>query len=297
MACGQACDVLRDFAINFEVTVVSAHRTPQRMFEYARSAHHRNLKVQLLSQTGAPAARSLTAHAAERRPSIPQHASLGLHPADKARFLPRLHPVRRILDPDRPPGYHCWRWRSGALAWHGGIADAAAGDRRPCEVACDERAGLSALHRADAQRRPRRHRRHRQCQWKANVLAESFYSSFPLSPCSLSRARTPSSYFLQLLGPPYLLHSYRFALACHAQPQPTDTLAPSFARPQATNAALLAIRMLGIADRSVLERMIEYQEDMRTQVLDKAAKVCVVWQAHLCVLYSVDTSWETHWHE
>ncbi len=29
----------------FEVTIVSAHRTPQRMFEYASTAHTRGLRV------------------------------------------------------------------------------------------------------------------------------------------------------------------------------------------------------------------------------------------------------------
>ncbi len=32
---GPAADILDEFAIAYEVTVVSAHRTPQRMYEYA----------------------------------------------------------------------------------------------------------------------------------------------------------------------------------------------------------------------------------------------------------------------
>ena len=35
-----AAEVLRDFSIRAEVTVVSAHRTPDRMLEYARSGAH-----------------------------------------------------------------------------------------------------------------------------------------------------------------------------------------------------------------------------------------------------------------
>ena len=37
----------------FELSVVSAHRTPQRMMDYARSAHHRGLKVIIAAAGGA----------------------------------------------------------------------------------------------------------------------------------------------------------------------------------------------------------------------------------------------------
>ena len=40
-----AAEVLRDFNVQCEVTVVSAHRTPDRMLEYARTAHERGIKV------------------------------------------------------------------------------------------------------------------------------------------------------------------------------------------------------------------------------------------------------------
>ena len=40
-----AAEVLRDFSVQCEVTVVSAHRTPDRMLEYARAAHERGIKV------------------------------------------------------------------------------------------------------------------------------------------------------------------------------------------------------------------------------------------------------------
>ena len=33
-----AADVLKELGVQFEITVVSAHRTPERMFEYARTA-------------------------------------------------------------------------------------------------------------------------------------------------------------------------------------------------------------------------------------------------------------------
>ncbi len=41
----EAADVLSDFGVTFEVRVLSAHRTPERMATYAREAHKRGLKV------------------------------------------------------------------------------------------------------------------------------------------------------------------------------------------------------------------------------------------------------------
>ena len=48
-----AADMLKYFEIPFELTVVSAHRTPQRMFDYARSANERGLKVIIAGAGGA----------------------------------------------------------------------------------------------------------------------------------------------------------------------------------------------------------------------------------------------------
>ncbi len=41
----EAAKVLDDFKIPYELTIVSAHRTPKRMFKYASSALQRGLKV------------------------------------------------------------------------------------------------------------------------------------------------------------------------------------------------------------------------------------------------------------
>jgi len=41
----QAAEVLDEFGIAYEITVVSAHRTPHRLYEYARSAIDRDLSV------------------------------------------------------------------------------------------------------------------------------------------------------------------------------------------------------------------------------------------------------------
>jgi len=48
-----AADILKFFEIQFELTVVSAHRTPQRMFDYASSAKERGLKVIIAGAGGA----------------------------------------------------------------------------------------------------------------------------------------------------------------------------------------------------------------------------------------------------
>ena len=48
-----AADILREFNIEFELTVVSAHRTPQRLMEYASTAKQRGLKVIVAGAGGA----------------------------------------------------------------------------------------------------------------------------------------------------------------------------------------------------------------------------------------------------
>jgi 5-(carboxyamino)imidazole ribonucleotide mutase len=48
-----AADILQFFGIKYELTVVSAHRTPERMFEYAKTAKERGLKVIIAGAGGA----------------------------------------------------------------------------------------------------------------------------------------------------------------------------------------------------------------------------------------------------
>ncbi len=48
-----AADILKEFEIEFELTVVSAHRTPLRMVEYASQASARGLKVIIAGAGGA----------------------------------------------------------------------------------------------------------------------------------------------------------------------------------------------------------------------------------------------------
>jgi len=48
-----AADVLKELGVAYEITVVSAHRTPERMFSYAKSAADRGLKVIIAGAGGA----------------------------------------------------------------------------------------------------------------------------------------------------------------------------------------------------------------------------------------------------
>lgn len=49
----QAIEVLKKFGIGYEFNVVSAHRSPQRMFEYAVTAEERGLKIIIAGAGGA----------------------------------------------------------------------------------------------------------------------------------------------------------------------------------------------------------------------------------------------------
>lgn len=49
----QAADMLEELDVAFELTVISAHRTPERMVEYAQSARERGLKVIIAGAGGA----------------------------------------------------------------------------------------------------------------------------------------------------------------------------------------------------------------------------------------------------
>jgi 5-(carboxyamino)imidazole ribonucleotide mutase len=48
-----AADMLHEFGIPYELTVVSAHRTPQRMIRYAETASSRGIKVIIAGAGGA----------------------------------------------------------------------------------------------------------------------------------------------------------------------------------------------------------------------------------------------------
>ena len=48
-----AADVLKELGISYEIDIVSAHRTPEKMFEYAKNAHTRGLQVIIAGAGGA----------------------------------------------------------------------------------------------------------------------------------------------------------------------------------------------------------------------------------------------------
>ena len=48
-----AIDILKDFEIDCEVKIVSAHRTPDKMFEYAKNAKKNGIKVIIAGAGGA----------------------------------------------------------------------------------------------------------------------------------------------------------------------------------------------------------------------------------------------------
>ena len=60
-----AADVLDELGIPWEMTIVSAHRTPERMVEYARSARGRGLRVIIAGAGGAAHLPGMTASMTE----------------------------------------------------------------------------------------------------------------------------------------------------------------------------------------------------------------------------------------
>ncbi len=48
-----AADILKEFSIEYEIDIVSAHRTPEKMFDYAKNAHTKGLQVIIAGAGGA----------------------------------------------------------------------------------------------------------------------------------------------------------------------------------------------------------------------------------------------------
>ena len=57
----EAAEALKEIGIGYEITVVSAHRTPERMYDYAKNAHGRGIKVIIAGAGGAAHLPGMTA--------------------------------------------------------------------------------------------------------------------------------------------------------------------------------------------------------------------------------------------
>ena len=49
----EAEDILKEFKVDYEINIVSAHRTPEKMMEYSKSAHERGINVIIAGAGGA----------------------------------------------------------------------------------------------------------------------------------------------------------------------------------------------------------------------------------------------------
>lgn len=49
----QAADILSEFGVPFEITIVSAHRTPKRLYQFAEEAHQCGIEVIIAGAGGA----------------------------------------------------------------------------------------------------------------------------------------------------------------------------------------------------------------------------------------------------
>src|SRR5690606_31937238 len=56
-----AAEILDQFGIGYEINIVSAHRTPELMFDYAKNAHSRGIKVIVAGAGGAAHLPGMTA--------------------------------------------------------------------------------------------------------------------------------------------------------------------------------------------------------------------------------------------
>jgi len=49
----EAEDMLKEFKVDYEINIVSAHRTPEKMMEYSKNAHERGINVIIAGAGGA----------------------------------------------------------------------------------------------------------------------------------------------------------------------------------------------------------------------------------------------------
>ena len=112
-----AADVLAELGVPYEAKVVSAHRTPDRLYDYAKTAKARGLKVIIAGAGGAAHLPGMTAAmttlpvlgvpVADRAPCRGRTAcspSCRCRPASPSARSPSARPA--------PPTPGCWRRRS-----------------------------------------------------------------------------------------------------------------------------------------------------------------------------------------
>ncbi len=169
----EAAEVLESFGVKYELTVVSAHRTPERMYEYAQRAARRGVQVREDREDGRRGKgrewkgmgtererERLTADAPTPRTPTdrPQQTK---HPQQTNKHNNTPTPPPPNPPEPTPPGDHRGRRRGRAPAGDGGGADPAPRDRRARQDLRALGGRLPLLHRADAQGHPRRDRGHR----------------------------------------------------------------------------------------------------------------------------------------
>ena len=57
----EASNILEELGVDYEIDIVSAHRTPEKMYDYAKSAHKRGIKVIIAGAGGAAHLPGMTA--------------------------------------------------------------------------------------------------------------------------------------------------------------------------------------------------------------------------------------------
>lgn len=57
----EAADILDELGVQYELKIVSAHRTPEKMFDYAKNAHKRGIKCIIAGAGGAAHLPGMTA--------------------------------------------------------------------------------------------------------------------------------------------------------------------------------------------------------------------------------------------
>ena len=92
-----AADTLERFGVAYEARVVSAHRTPDLLFEYAESARGRGLRVVIAGAGGAAHLPGMTEERYGEQRGADQRISVGQGLVDGAR-----KPHRGGLSPCRP---------------------------------------------------------------------------------------------------------------------------------------------------------------------------------------------------